>query len=170
MQIARARNLSINVNKTFFMTNGKPRDKLSDSNGSVTLEGTGGVTTTLKGRIMIRVGRIGGCMSGIMGGDSRCMVVMGMDSRGMAAMGTDSKSMMMMMMMMMMKIRPKVRVVVTTAIAPPVIVVTMATIVPTITIVIRDPSLANHGDASEGQIQVGGTETGMGTLCGRSRR
>lgn len=123
MQIARARNLSINVNKTFFMTNGKPRDKLCDSNGSVTLEGTGGVTTMLKSRIMIRVGRIGGCMSSIMGGDSRCMVVMGMDSRG----------------MMMIMIRLKVRVV-----------VTMAVIIPKAIIVIRDSTAADHGRRIEG--------------------
>lgn len=134
MQIARARNLSINVNKTFFMTNGKPRDKLCDSNGSVTLEGTGGVTTMLKSRIMIRVGRIGGCMSSIMGGDSRCMVVMGMDSRG----------------MMMIMIRLKVRVVVTMAIVPTVIVVTMAVIIPKAIIVIRDSTAADHGRRIEG--------------------
>lgn len=123
MRSPRARNLSTNVNETFFMTSGKPTDKLCDGSGSVTLEGTGGGITMLKSRIMIRVGRIGGCMSNIMGGDSRCM-----DSRG--TRGLDSRGMMMTMM-----ICRKVRVLVTMAIAPTVvIVVTTAIIVPTATI------------------------------------
>ncbi len=154
MRSARARNLSTNVRKTFFMTNRKPTDKPCDSSEIVTLEGTGGVTTMLKSRIMIRVGRIGGCMSSIMGGDSRWMVVMGMDSRG--------------MMMMKMMIRLKVRVVVTMAIATTVIVVTMAIvvtkaiivrvviIVPKVVIHPRISSLANHRRRIEGPDPRGG--------------
>jgi len=140
MRSPRARNLSTNVNETFFMTSGKPTDKLCDGSGSVTLEGTGGGITMLKSRMMIRVGRIGGCMSNILGGDSRCMVVMDIDGRDMAAMGMDSSNMGAMGMdsrgmMMTMMICRKVRVLVTMAIAPTVvIVVTTAIIVPTATI------------------------------------
>lgn len=145
MRSARARNLSTNVRKTFFMTNGKPTDKPCDSSEIVTLEGTGGVTTMLKSRIMIRVGRIGGCVSSIMSGDSRWIVVMDMDSRG--------------MMMMKMMIRLKVRVVVTMA---TVIVVTKAIIVRVVIIVpkvITHPrisSLANHRRRIEGPDPRGG--------------
>ena len=151
MRSARARNLSTNVRKTFFMTNGKPTDEPCDSSEIVTLEGTGGVTTMLKSRIMIRVGRIGGCVSSIMSGDSRWMVVMDMDSRG--------------MMMMKMMIRLKVRVVVTMA---TVIVVTMAIvvtkaiivrvviIVPKVITHPRISSLANHRRLIEGPDPRGG--------------
>jgi len=154
MRSARARNLSTNVNETFFMTNGKPTDKLCNCNGSLMLEGMGGVITMLKSRFMIRDGTIEGGMSSITGGDSRDMAAMGMDSRGMMMMGMDSRGMM--MMMMMMKMRLNVRVVVTTAIA----------IVPKAIIVIQVRRIT--GGASKGQIYVG--EQGLAWVCGHSRR
>lgn len=83
------------MNKIVSMTNGKPTDRHCSFRGRVTLGGTGGVTMRLKNRIMIGVGRIGGCMSSIMGRESSWVLVMGMGSRGMAAtvaIGEDSKA------------------------------------------------------------------------------
>ncbi len=91
------------------MTNGKPTDKLCKSSGSLMLEGMTGVIMKRKSQTMIRGGRIGGCMSSIMGGESSWKVVTGedskatatmdMDSRGMVVMGLDSRGMVAMVVM-----------------------------------------------------------------------
>jgi len=133
------------------MTNGNSRDKrdkLCNGSSSVTLKGTGMAITPQNSQTMIRDGRIGGCMSGIMARarktrlrcmlvvaiDSRGMATIGMDIRGIVAMGTDS----MISIPMSQKLRPmiplKVRVVLTTAVVTMAIIALMAIAV---TIVIK---------------------------------